>query len=264
MPLCRTMSLVNGDSDFGLVSALKCKCWDCGQCQVERRKQLIAQACSGVPTMFVTLTSRPRNDLAPDEQCTLLARAWRLIVKRAKRKYNYAHLPYFAVVEATKAGQPHLHILVRAQWIDQRWLSDQMREITGDYIVDVRRIVRPKEVVHYVAKYIGKAPHKFGSSKRYWQSRDYQLVRVEETPGATFADAGRWRVVDSPLWRIEASRLQDGYEVEWLDPTRFTYRRTGETREPIHRPPRPTELVPVIGRSPDGEPSGHEQPWRTA
>lgn len=232
MPICRSMSLVKGDGDLGVISALKCKCWDCNHCVVERRAKLIAQACSGQPTMFVTLTSRPRADVSPEEQCTALARAWRLIVKRAKRKYGYEHLPYFAVVEATKTGQPHLHILVRCQWIDQRWLSDQMREITGDYIVDVRRIVRPKQVVHYVAKYIGKAPHRFGTSKRYWCSQDYCGLDFKRDAETDIYAAFQCRMVDVPIWRLAAARLQDGYEVEWIDDSRFSYRRCEDTRRP--------------------------------
>jgi len=50
-----------------------------------------------------------------------------------------------------------------------------MAELISAPIIDIRRIRNQKETIRYVAKYITKAPAQFGTAKRYWSSRDYEL-----------------------------------------------------------------------------------------
>lgn len=140
-----------------------------------RRSQLIANALGGEPNTFITLTL-PSSRAADAEQAVKdLARAWRLIRKRDARRRKAAPIPFLAVVERTAAGTPHLHIIARCKWIDQKWLSNVMDELVNAPIVDVRRIDNRGRVSGYVAKYCGKDSAKIGTNKRYWQSRDYNL-----------------------------------------------------------------------------------------
>ncbi len=158
---------------------LRCKSWGCDLCQPRRKAQLIALAKSGKPDNFITLTVNPETNLDPARRARALARAWPIVVKRAKKKYGYKSIPYLCVFEATKAGEPHLHILCRVRWIDQAWLSDQMRELINAPIVWIKRIRSTDQMAHYVSKYVGKEPGHFPSCKRYWRTQDYELTKYE-------------------------------------------------------------------------------------
>jgi len=90
------------------------------------------------------------------------------------RRYKLKAFDFMAVFEATQAGTPHLHILARVRWIDQKWLSDTMNDLIQSPIVDIRRIDNRGRAVAYVTKYVGKCPTQFGHSKRYWKSKCYE------------------------------------------------------------------------------------------
>lgn len=129
----------------------------------------------GRPNSFLTLTSRRDHKKTPNDAARELARAWRLLRLRILRKLNISKLPFLAVFERTKLGWPHLHIIMRAPYISQTWISVQMRDLTGSFIVDIRRIDGQRGAIGYVTKYVGKDAHRFGSAKRYWESQDYQI-----------------------------------------------------------------------------------------
>ena len=166
--LCSEASLVN--HGFAKIRAvtLRCRSWGCELCQPMRRGQLMKLGRDGAPTTFITLTVSKKSGTDPEARARALVDAWRQVVKRAKKEYGYRSIPYMAVFEATKAGEPHLHILARVKWIDQRWLSRQLDQLIGAPICDIRRVKSAKQAAHYVAKYVGKAPGKFGTCKRYW------------------------------------------------------------------------------------------------
>ncbi len=172
--LCSEWSLVKSNGATATVQPLRCRCWTCEECAPIRKRQLMAQAHSGHPNTFLTLTVNPRRGRDHHDRARSLAHAWRKLRQRAMRKYNLDALPFLAVFEKTKAGEPHLHILMRSQWLSQKWLSAQMRELIGAPIVDIRRVHGASKVADYVSKYIGKDPKRFVGTKRYWSSRDYE------------------------------------------------------------------------------------------
>ena len=178
--------------------SLRCRSWGCPLCQPDRQRQLVALAASGQPTVFITLTSNPRTGSSPASRARALASAWPVIVRRARAKYGYSSIPYFCVFEATKNGEPHLHILARVKWIDQRWLSRQMRELTGAPIVDIRVVRSVKQAASYISKYIGKAPHRFKTCKRYWRTKSWDLSKHDKEPME-----GDW----SNVWELRDQRL---------------------------------------------------------
>jgi hypothetical protein len=161
---------------------LRCKSWGCDECQPRRKAQLIALAKSGKPDTFITLTVNPGTLLDPARRARALARAWPKVVKAAKKKYGYKSIPYLCVFEATKKGEPHLHILCRVKWIDQGWLSNQMDRLIGAKIVDIRRVRSTGQAAHYISKYVGKEPGHFNSCKRYWRTQDYEIEKYVADP----------------------------------------------------------------------------------
>jgi len=153
----------------------------------------MAQAASGQPNRFITLTVNPSAPGTPEEHLLQLSHAWKTIVKRIRRKHPKKAINYLVVVESTKRGQPHLHILFRGPYVHQSVLSRWMDELLSSPIVDIRKIKNQREVVRYVAKYVGKNPEQFGTAKRYWQTPGYQLDR-EEREAADHMPKSDWLV----------------------------------------------------------------------
>jgi len=177
--ICREWTLLGLGYDTVKLCTMYCRSWGCEVCGPKRRKQLQALAASGLPERFVTLTVNPAFGANPEDRLKLLAHAWRLAVKRYRREHGKDSLEYIAFVEATKAGEPHLHILVRSGWIDHDWLSSVMAELIEAPVVDVRKLKGLRQAIFYVTKYVTKAPARFGASKRYWKSSNYDQTREE-------------------------------------------------------------------------------------
>lgn len=155
---------------------LRCRSWGCELCREGRGRQLKALARAGEPNRFLTLTVNPAFYPDAETRARKLVAAWRKVRLRAMRKYKLKALPFLAVIEATKRGEPHLHIIARFKWIDHDWLSEQMRLEIGAPVVGVEAVKDQARVGWYIAKYVGKAPHKFSTLKRYWHSRDWRVV----------------------------------------------------------------------------------------
>lgn len=170
-------------------------------------------AVAGEPTTFITLTSNPHSNNLPCDRARALVDGWRTLVKRIKKTFRYDRFEYLVVMEATKRGEPHLHILCRAKFIPQKWLSDQWADIVGAPIVDIRKIRSASMAASYVAKYIGKDPHKFGTLKRYYRSQRWRA------PPAAKPDAELWRGAETRVLRsaphiIVAVWLSAGWTID--------------------------------------------------
>ncbi len=243
--LCSEASMVNRGLDGIQAVTLRCRAWTCELCAESRRKQLIALARSGSPTTFITLTVNPSELDGPHSRARSLADAWRKIIRLLARRcrkcqkasqarspaarseeefrgrtlpngkrccYGYRKLAYFCVFEATKNGEPHLHILARVGWISQKWLSDKMKKLINAPVVDIRRVKNKKKLAYYVSKYCGKEPHRFTTCKRYWTTQNWELTKFEPEP-----PRGRWHkewdLVRTPLSELAAQWESEGYEV---------------------------------------------------
>jgi hypothetical protein len=201
--LCREMSLVKECEHGGIAIPLMCRSWSCNYCAPRRRLSLVNLAKDGRANRFITLTASPTVGQSPADRARMLARAWRVVVARAKRQLKLPALDYLAVFERTKRGEPHLHILARCGFIPQRWLSKQMADIMSSPVVDIRQVKSSSAAAHYITKYVGKEPHHFATCKRYWHTRGWDVseprtVAGDEWPGAV------WRVDQRDLntiWR---------------------------------------------------------------
>ncbi len=208
--LCREYSIVKLHETGMFAMPLCCRSWGCDYCQPKRRRQVVAKAAQGSPEVFITLTVKPVEGEEPEYRARQLSRAWRLIVARAKRHYGYEHIPYFAVFEATKRGEPHLHILARVKWIDQGWLSRQLLDITGAYVVDIRKCRSSRQAARYMGKYLGKAPGKFGTLKRYWCTQSWSDTKAEYKEQFRVALA-RWTIEKRTINQILIHAVIQGW-----------------------------------------------------
>lgn len=207
MPFDCGSSTIEAEGHFGgAARTVKCNRWKCPICQPARQRRLVALGMSGQPTAFITLTSRRRPGMTREQAADELLSAFALFVLRFRREQKKPpgsrYIPsgpltfqhrrqqvvkiaqredkaqtevaeYLWVMEATKNGWPHLHILWRGRYVPQWWLADQMEALTGSRVCWIERIKNPKKQAAYVAKYCGKAPHQFGSHNRYHKSKNY-------------------------------------------------------------------------------------------
>lgn len=178
--LCSELTLVKHYTDSLYIKPLPCRRWSCEHCLPIRRRELIRQVLRGKPDTLITLTSSPETADCPEQAAKVLVDAWRKVRREACRQYGYKKLPFIAIFEATQAGWPHLHILARVKWIDQRWLSTRLDHHARAPIVDIRRAGSRRGVAQYVAKYVGKGPGQFGTLKRYWAAQCFDKRTAEE------------------------------------------------------------------------------------
>lgn len=257
MSYCTDRSVVNDDNHQAVAVTVPCRSWTCERCLPQRRKQLIRNAHDGEPDTFLTLTIRNDGTLSADDAAKKLSLAWRHLRLRALREArrdrfkvnkpsapkNYwsapvhAHiirnkvklrgrsLPFIAVFEAhPSSGFPHLHILLRSKWIDHEWLSANMADLIDSPVVGIERIKNRRKQAAYVAAYCGKQTERFGSTKRYWQSKDYRLVKHDRSPDRPVLRGG-WSVTRRPLDELAHCYEQWGWSVAWDGQERFHAQR---------------------------------------
>lgn len=158
----------------------------------------------------------------PEHRGQLLARAWRDIAREYRRLWPTREAQYMVVLELTKRGEPHLHILWRGGFVPQKWLSAQMKERIAAPVVDVRMVRGEGEVARYVAKYISKRNIRLGTMKRYWRSSKY-LAETERARKARLNEGCRFTIVDMApsLYRAMFSGWRGGITV--IDDDTFAF-----------------------------------------
>jgi hypothetical protein len=174
MTYCGSSSIVKNMPTHKRVYCLKCRSWQCEDCAPMRASQLRGLVRRGAPTRFLTLTIRFLDGDDPDAKARELARAWRLLRERIKKRFKVKKVSFLAVWEATKRGAPHLHIFLRGRFIRHDWLSEQMDDLIGSPVVSIEKIDNKDKAANYVTKYVTKANRTFNGCKRYWRSQDYE------------------------------------------------------------------------------------------
>lgn len=171
--LCTEFTLVKKFLNKVEVEPLKCKRWSCEYCNPIRQKRLIRECAHGEPNKLITLTVNPSRYDSPDARARALKDAWTKVRRLAAKELGIKKIPFMAIFERTKRGEPHLHICARGPYLSQDWLSKKMEALIGAPVVDVRAVDQHRNVAQYVAKYIGKDPQPFEGTKRYWRSLDW-------------------------------------------------------------------------------------------
>lgn len=133
---------------------------------------------------MVTITCAATQFPSVAEAETEQRKAWAAYCRAWARQHPHRKIPYSLAREYTKAGWPHLHVLIRGVWIDRHELKKFMGDRIGSPIVDVRKIDSHRGVVGYVAKYVGKSYERRGTGKRYWCSKDWDLTKVKQPDGS--------------------------------------------------------------------------------
>lgn len=239
---CREAS-IRASQEYGeIIAPIKCRSWTCDECAPERQHQLQSQCINGKPNRFITITCRYGEFRRKECAAKAIALAWRTFVQKWRKEKPWHKGQYIAVMEETKKGWPHLHILWRGHWISQQSLSQHMSEWLNSPNVDIRQITNVKQRAYYVAQYFSKAPVRFGTCKRYWSSQKYAKPYNTDAPRA-FPEGVSVSMVPENVFNLLHEWYREGKDVwttrnhlygwGWLhDP------ETGEVYE------RPTDTTP--------------------
>lgn len=160
----------------------------------------------------MTLTCNPRRHPHIDDAFRRSSIAVNQLFKRIRRRWPSATVEYFLVWERTKAGWPHAHLLLRAPFIPQAWLSNVWSELTGAPIVDIRQVHTPGQVAAYIAKYLSKDPQAPQGMKRFRHSRKFFGPIIDHT-GPHALEIRYWMVSKSTALDVARQLSRDGFSV---------------------------------------------------
>lgn len=211
---CGSWSVVGTTEDGEkVVVPLSCRSWACRSCRRRNKRKLLSRLVDVQVTTFVTLTCNPRVHSSPDDAFRRMSLHVNSLVKRIRRQWPDTDLEYFLVWERTKAGWPHAHLLLRAPYIPQRWLSYAWKALTGAPIVDIRKVGDKRSVVSYIAKYLSKDPQAPQGMKRYRCSRRFfgPVVTAGPLEGRQVL---RWTVAHSSAHEIARQHVLGGWSAQ--------------------------------------------------
>jgi hypothetical protein len=134
-----------------------CLCGDrfsCPWCRRKREKRLKFKYKKVIEKFqwpaLLTLTIRRSGDLRKD-----LERLQKGFQKLKRKKIWKQVKAYFGAKEIVR-NNVHLHLIIDCVWLEQEKVSMKWKDITGDYIVDIRRIRNKEKAIKEVFKYIMK------------------------------------------------------------------------------------------------------------
>lgn len=196
-----------------------CGKWNCPSCGPRRARRLRRRLNQCTPTRLITLTLRADASVPAAVQLAKANKAWSVLWRRYRRKFGTRAIGYAKIVELTKSGTPHLHILANVPYIHHAALSAAWRELTGAHIVDVRAVKRERGIKGYLTSYLTKALDVPPGMRKWSSSKGFVPPETppEREPGE-LPPTVRYSPVSADF--IAASYIQAGYTAHegWLWP----------------------------------------------
>jgi hypothetical protein len=164
--------------------ALPCNQWTCRWCGQRKAFQLAIRTEQAAPTRFLTLTTWSKLYASPADAYGLTRRKIADFGKVMRQ--HVGEFEYLRVLEATARGWPHYHLAVRSPYIPQSLVSETWSKLTGNKIVDIRKINQSMNVFKYMLKYLCKQTHvpwtnrRIGWSKKFFPPKEPE---PEQTQG---------------------------------------------------------------------------------
>lgn len=153
-PKARTIEGWSTRLNAWVIIANCCKQWGCPICgrqKIQHYARLVADAQAN---RLITLTVNPARYDSPRAAYDHTRR--RIPILSARLRRTYGEFEFFRILEVTKKGWPHYHLIARSPYIPQTELSQLWNELTGAPIVDVRKLDRRTNAYWYVTKYLAK------------------------------------------------------------------------------------------------------------
>jgi len=177
---CKAATVITGWSvtlQQSVVVAITCKRWGCRFCGQQKVRKLASIAAEAEPNRFVTLTVNPKLYGSPREAFEQTRRKIGALTQHVRR--NHGPMEYLRVLEVTKKGWPHYHLVARMPYVQQSELSTVWAEHTGAPIVDIRKIRKNKDVFFYVVKYLSKQAYIEWTNRRVTMTKNFDVGKSE-------------------------------------------------------------------------------------
>lgn len=196
-----------------------CGKWRCPSCGPRRARRLRRRLSRTTPTRLITLTLRADETVPASVQLARANKAWSVLWRRYRRKFGPRAVGYAKIVELTKRGTPHLHIVANVPYIHHTALSAAWKELTGAHVVDIRAVERRKGIAGYLTNYLTKALEVPDGMRKWSSSKGFvppeaprELEDGELPPAVTYTPVS----ADS----VAASYVLAGYTMHdgWLWP----------------------------------------------
>lgn len=183
----------------------------------------------------MTLTVRPTDYANPDEAFKAASLAINRLMKILRRRWPRFRIEYGLVWEKTKKGWPHAHVLLRAPFIPQSFLSRTWERLSGAKVVDIRIIRTEGQAAAYVTKYVSKQPAVPPGYRRYRFSFAYAAAPARARL-TDLLSVREWTRSAAPLGTLLASLTEHGFRLHEIAPELWT----SAALETLPRPPPPS------------------------
>lgn len=187
---------------------MRCRRWKCPRCGPAMRNRLVHLVEQSPPDRMLTLTIDPSLYSSPFHGARRMSWAFSRLVALMRRFSKPEPVEYLAVWERTKAGWPHLHVLLRGPFIPQRLVSRWWGSLTGSPVVYFTYLGGARAGGRYVAKYLTKDPDPFASGRALRASRNF-LVEPMRPQGQRYCTLGPLRVYEGRAWEWLADQLSE-------------------------------------------------------
>ncbi|MGA8089472.1 MAG: hypothetical protein WCA10_19520 [Terracidiphilus sp.] len=187
---------------------LNCGSWSCSYCgprKARTARAAIRRTAEGLGLKyFLTLTVDMKKVEFQEKKFAVphLRLCFNKFREYLRRRYGNVP-PYICVLEFTKAGVPHLHILLD-RYIPQAWISQTWAGLGGGRIVFIKQVTIAN-VTRYLSKYLTKelllsAPK---GARRITTARSIKLF-------PKFASGIVWELLKSTIWwNLMENKMRD-------------------------------------------------------
>lgn len=178
-----------------IILAMTCKRWGCRYCGQRKSIALACRVQLAEPNKLITLTVNPAAYETPRDAYNHTRRKLSELSKVIR--HEHGSFEYLRVLEVTKKGWPHYHLVARSGYIRQQWISDAWSSLTGAPIVDIRKIQKIEHVYQYVVKYLMKQTYIPWTNRRVSWSRHF-FPPAEPTTKGKWQLTGKYFVDEHP------------------------------------------------------------------
>ena len=159
-----------------------CKQWGCRFCGAMKVRQLATRCVAAKPNRLITLTVNPALHTSPREAFDSTRRQLPKFSQHFRRQLG--EFEYMKVLEVTKKGWPHYHLVTRCPYVNQTDLSAKWDALTGARIVDVRAIKQTRDVYWYVTKYLAKQAYIEWTNRRVTMTKHFAQPQPKKDIGS--------------------------------------------------------------------------------
>ncbi len=181
-PSAKSMTGFSQTLERWVVIQVRCKRWGCRHCG-ERKVTHFGWKCEDAqPNRLITLTVS--NSLWENPRAAYEGTKGKVTQLAVRLRRKFGEFEYFKVLEVTKLGWPHFHLIVRSPYIPQQVIAGLWKQLTGAFIVDVRKIRKHRDVYFYVVKYLAKQRYIPWTTRRVSWSKNFFAKETFKSPGS--------------------------------------------------------------------------------